>query len=88
MNKNKNDDLIDQLNRLLEWLHQSDGQHLGSHITLIKVERGAQYFNHVGSQVFNTDKSNVHRPLNRPNCPNPLPRLRRWCSGRRPSRQS
>ena len=27
MNKNKNDDLIDQLNRLLEWLHQSDGQH-------------------------------------------------------------
>ena len=58
MNKNKNDDLIDQINRLLEWLHQSDGQH-GSHITLIKVERGAQYFNHVGSQVFNTDKSNV-----------------------------
>ena len=58
MNIDKNDDLVDQINRLLEWLHQSDGQH-GSHITLIKVERGAQYFNHVGSQVFNTDKSNV-----------------------------
>ena len=56
MNIDKNDDLVDQINRLLEWLHQSDGQHLGSHITLIKVEKGAQYFNHVGSQVFNTDK--------------------------------
>ena len=77
MNKNKNDDLIDQLNRLLEWLHQSDGQHLGSHITLIKVERGAQYFNHVGSQVFNTDKLDVsakdHSPtLEPPELPDPL----------------
>ena len=58
MTNNNDNDLVDQINRLLEWLHQSDGQH-GSHITLIKVERGAQYFNHVGSQVFNTDKSNV-----------------------------
>lgn len=77
MNKNKNDDLIDQLNRLLEWLHQSDGQHLGSHITLIKVEKGAQYVNHIGSQVFNTDKSNVsakdHSPtLEPPELPEPL----------------
>ena len=77
MNKNKNDDLIDQLNRLLEWLHQSDGQHIGSHITLIKVERGAQYFNHVGSQVFNTDKSDVsakdHSPtIEPPELPEPL----------------
>ena len=76
MNKNKNDDLIDQLNRLLEWLHQSDGQH-GSHITLIKVEKGAQYFNHVGSQVFNTDKLDVsakdHSPtLEPPELPEPL----------------
>ena len=29
MNKDKNEDLINQINRLLEWLHQSDGQHLG-----------------------------------------------------------
>ena len=77
MNKNKNDDLIDQLNRLLEWLHQSDGQHLGSHITLIKVEKGAQYVNHIGSQVFNTDKSDVsakdHSPtLEPPELPEPL----------------
>ena len=77
MNKNKNDDLIDQLNRLLEWLHQSDGQHIGSHITLIKVEKGAQYFNHVGSQVFNTDKSDVsakdHSPtVEPPELPEPL----------------
>ena len=76
MNIDKNDDLVDQINRLLEWLHQSDGQH-GSHITLIKVERGAQYFNHVGSQVFNTDKSDVsakdHSPtLEPPELPEPL----------------
>ena len=59
MTNNNDNDLVDQLNRLLEWLHQSDGQHLGSHITLIKVEKGAQYVNQVGSQVFNTDKSDI-----------------------------
>ena len=68
---------MDQLNRLLEWLHQSDGQHIGSHITLIKVERGAQYVNQVGTQVFNTDKSNVsakdHSPtIEPPELPEPL----------------
>lgn len=49
-------DIIDQINRLLEKLHQTDGNLFGSHITLIKVEKGAQYVNHIGSQVFNTDK--------------------------------
>ena len=77
MTNNNDNDLVDQINRLLEWLHQSDGQHLGSHITLIKVERGAQYFNHVGSQVFNTDKSVVsakdHSPtIEPPELPEPL----------------
>jgi len=77
MTNNNDNDLVDQLNRLLEWLHQSDGQHIGSHITLIKVERGAQYFNHVGSQVFNTDKSDVsakdHSPtIEPPELPEPL----------------
>ena len=77
MDKNTNDDLIDQINRLLEWLHQSDGQHIGSHITLIKVEKGAQYVNHIGSQVFHTDKSDVsakdHSPtLEPPELPEPL----------------
>ena len=75
---NNNDkDLIDMLNRLLEELHQTDGQHIGSHITLIKVEKGAQYVNHVGSQVFNTDKSDVsakdHSPtIEPPELPEPL----------------
>ena len=77
MTNNNDNDLVDQLNRLLEWLHQSDGQHLGSHITLIKVEKGAQYVNHIGSQVFNTDKSDVsakdHSPtLEPPELPEPL----------------
>ena len=77
MENNINDDLVDQLNRLLEWLHQSDGQHIGSHITLIKVEKGAQYVNHIGSQVINTDKSDVstkdHSPtIEPPELPEPL----------------
>ena len=74
---NSDKDLIDMLNRLLEELHQTDGQHIGSHITLIKVEKGAQYVNHIGSQVFNTDKSAVsakdHSPtLEPPELPEPL----------------
>ena len=78
MTNNNDNDLVDQINRLLEWLHQSDGQHIGSHITLIKVERGAQYVNQVGTQVFNTDKSNVsakdHSPTIEPppELPEPL----------------
>ena len=68
---------MDQLNRLLEWLHQSDGQHIGSHITLIKVEKGAQYVNHIGSQVFNIDEPDVsakdHSPtIEPPELPEPL----------------
>ena len=73
MNIDKNDDLVDQINRLLEWLHQSDGQHIGSHITLIKVEKGAQYVNHVGSQVFNTDKSDVSAKDHSPTLESPEP---------------
>ena len=53
------DEIIALINRLLEQLHQSGGQHFGNHITLIKVEKGAQYVNQVGSQVFNTDKSDI-----------------------------
>ena len=77
MTNNNDNDLVDQINRLLEWLHQSDWQHLGSHITLIKVEKGAQYVNHIGSQVFNTDKSDVSAKdhsstLEPPELPEPL----------------
>ena len=53
------DEIIALINRLLEQLHQSGGQHFGNHITLIKVEKGAQYVNQVGSQVFNTHKSDI-----------------------------
>ena len=73
MNKDKNEDLINQINRLLEWLHQSDGQHLGSHITLIKVEKGAQYVNHVGTQVFNTNKSDARVKDCSPTVEPPMP---------------
>ena len=70
---NSDKDLIDMLNRLLEELHQTDGQHIGSHITLIKVEKGAQYVNHVGSQVFNTDKSDVSAKDHSPTLESPEP---------------
>ena len=72
MTNNNDNDLVDQINRLLEWLHQSDGQH-GSHITLIKVERGAQYINQVGTQVFNTDKSDVSAKDHSPTLESPEP---------------
>ena len=52
-------DLIGQLNRLLEQLHQKGGSLFGSQITLIKVEKGAQYVSHIGSQVFGIDKPDV-----------------------------
>lgn len=73
MTNNNDNDLVDQINRLLEWLHQSDGQHIGSHITLIKVEKGAQYVNHIGSQVFNTDKSVVSAKDHSPTLESPEP---------------
>ena len=73
MTNNNDNDLVDQLNRLLEWLHQSDGQHIGSHITLIKVEKGAQYVNQVGTQVFNTDKSVVSAKDHSPAFESPEP---------------
>lgn len=52
-------DLIGQLSRLLEQLHQKGGNLFGSQITLIKVEKGAQYVSHIGSQVFGIDKPDV-----------------------------
>lgn len=59
MINNIDSDLIGQLNRLLEQLHQTGGNLFGSHITLIRVEKGAQYVSHIGSQVFGTEKPDV-----------------------------
>ena len=59
MTDNIDSDLIGQLNRLLEQLHQKGGNLFGSQITLIKVEKGAQYVSHIGSQVFGIDKPDV-----------------------------
>lgn len=56
---NIDSDLIGQLNRLLEQLHQKGGNLFGSQIMLIKVEKGAQYVSHIGSQVFGIDKPDV-----------------------------
>ena len=73
MTHNNDQDLTDLLNRLLEQLHHSDGQNLVSHITVIKVEKGAQYVNNVGSQVFNTDKSDVSAKEHSPTIESPEP---------------
>lgn len=59
---NIDSDLIGQLNRLLEQLHQKGGNLFGSQITLIKVEKGAQYVNHIDTQIFGADKSQKPKP--------------------------
>ena len=44
------------INRLLERLHQADGEKNSSHITLNYIAPGAQYVNHIDTQVFDSAK--------------------------------
>ena len=57
MINNIDSDLIGQLNRLLEQLHQKGGNNQGSTINLTYVAPGAQYVNHIDTQIFGADKS-------------------------------
>ena len=77
MTDNIDSDLIGQLNRLLEQLHQKGGNLFGSQITLIKVEKGAQYVNRIDTQIFGADKSQKPKPASLstsepPQLPEPL----------------
>ena len=50
------EDLLRLINRLLERLHQADGEKNSSHITLNYIAPGAQYVNHIDTQVFDSAK--------------------------------
>ena len=54
MKKNIDTDLIDQLNRLLEKLHQTDGNNKSSIVFNI-YENGSQHIDHVDNQYFYGD---------------------------------
>ena len=74
---NIDSDLIGQLNRLLEQLHQKGGNNQGSTINLTYVAPGAQYVNHIDTQNFGADKSQKPKPASSstsepPQLPEPL----------------
>ena len=86
------EDLLRLINRLLERLHQADGEKNSSHITLNYIASGAQYVNHIDTQVF--DSAKLQKPC--PGCAcrsilptgtgRPEPARRRRCSYGRPDR--
>ena len=55
MNRN-DEEALGLLNRLLEGLHQAGFENFGSHINLVYVAPGAQYVNHIDTQVFGEGK--------------------------------
>lgn len=55
MNSN-DEEAFGLLNRLLEGLHQTGFENFGSHINLVYVAPGAQYVNHIDTQVFGERK--------------------------------
>ena len=55
MNSN-DEEALGLLNRLLEGLHQAGFENFGSHINLVYVAPGAQYVNHIDTQVFGERK--------------------------------
>lgn len=50
------DNLLRLINRLLERLHQTDGETNSSHITLNYIAPGAQYVNRIDTQIFDSAK--------------------------------
>ena len=62
MNLNNDEDILASLNRLLEMLHQAGGNNQGSTINLTYVAPGAQYVNHIDTQIFGADKSQKPKP--------------------------
>ena len=77
MNINSDEDILASLNRLLEMLHQADGNNQGSTINLTYVAPGAQYVNHIDTQIFGADKSQKPKPASSstsepPQLPEPL----------------
>lgn len=72
-----NEDILELINRLLERLHQTDEDKESSTINLTYVAPGAQYVNHIDTQIFGADKSQKPKPASSstsepPQLPEPL----------------
>ena len=70
-------DVLKKVNELLEQLHRADKEHQGSTINLTLVAPGAQYVNHIDTQIFGADKSQKPKPASSstnepPQLPEPL----------------
>ncbi len=73
MNRN-DEEALGLLNRLLEGLHQAGLENFGSHINLVYVAPGAQYVNHIDTQVFGERKpQNAVQETPVKDTPPPLP---------------
>ena len=73
MNSN-DEEALGLLNRLLEGLHQAGLENFGSHINLVYVAPGAQYVNHIDTQVFGERKpQNAVQDTPVKDTPPPLP---------------
>ena len=73
MNSN-DEEALGLLNRLLEGLHQAGFENFGSHINLVYVAPGAQYVNHIDTQVFGERKpQNAVQDTPVKDTPPPLP---------------
>ena len=63
MANNINDeDVLGLLNRLLERLHQAGYTNYGSKIEVVYVASGAQYVNHIDTQIFGEHKQREETP--------------------------
>ena len=52
MNFDNDEEALGLFNRLLEQFHQAGGENFSSHITIVTVAPGAQYVNHIDTQIF------------------------------------
>ena len=50
------EDFLRLINRLLERLHQTDGDNESSHFSFNYIAPGAQYVNSIGTQILSSDK--------------------------------
>ena len=62
INNINNEDVLGLLNRLLEQLHQAGYTNHGSKIEVVYVASGAQYVNHIDTQIFGEHKQQEETP--------------------------
>ena len=71
------EDILRLINRLLERLHQTDGDKESSRFSFNYIAPGAQYVNRIDTQIFGADKSQKPKPASSstnepPQLPEPL----------------